>query len=77
MLISFRDGDNNLCAKNILQLDLDMCVYDNKKGEYKIQLNKNCTYDQVYDSKDEAEKMMKHLVEVSNHLENQLINEAQ
>ena len=78
MLINVRDSENNLKVKDILDLDFDMLVEEDKREKerkiYKIMVNPNLTLDEVFYDKTSAEKRMLGIADARNELENELRN---
>ncbi len=78
MLINVRDSENNLKVKDILDLDFDMHVEEDKREKerkiYKIMVNPNLTLDEVFYDKTSAEKRMLGIADARNELENELRN---
>ena len=76
MLINVRDSENNLKVKDILDLDFDMHVEEDKREKerkiYKIMVNPNMTLDEDFYDKTSAEKRMLGIAAARNELENEL-----
>lgn len=78
MLINVRDSENNLKVKDILDLDFDMHVEEDRTEKerkiYKIMVNPNLTLDEVFYDKTSAEERMLGIADARNELENELRN---
>ncbi len=75
MLISLRDDEGKLAAKDVLDIDFDMSIAskENRDGYY-VRVNRWYRLNEEFGSEDEAEEAMLHLVNVRNALENELRN---
>lgn len=71
MLITLRDNKNNLVAKDILDIDFDMTI-EQDKGKYYILVNQNYRYDGTYETMEDAADQMRYIVNVRNKLEEEL-----
>ena len=71
MLITLRDNKNKLVAKDILDIDFDMTI-EQDRGKYYILVNQNYRYDGTYETMEDAADQMRHIVNVRNRLEEEL-----
>ena len=71
MLITLRDNKNKLVAKDILDIDFDMTI-EQDKGKYYILVNQNYRYDGTYETMEDAADQMRYIVNVRNKLEEEL-----
>lgn len=74
MLITLRDNRNKPVAKDILDIDFDMTV-EKENGKYYVVVNQNYKYDEVYDTEEDAVEQMRHIVNVRNKLEEELLRD--
>ena len=76
MLIRLRNNDGKLIVKDILDIDFNMFVDENKdstgKRYYTVQVNNKFTYDEKFDSEEAAEVALNQIAEQRNALELEL-----
>ena len=76
MLIRLRSNDGKLIVKDILDIDFNMFVDENKdstgKRYYTVQVNNKFTYDEKFDSEEAAEVALNQIAEQRNALELEL-----
>ena len=73
MLINLRDKKNKLFIKDILDIELDMCV-EEKDNKYYVAVNKKYRYDMEFENEDDAENQMILIANARNNLEHELKN---
>ena len=73
MLINLRDKNGKLVIKDILDIDLNMCVTE-EAGEYVVQINSTYNYADKYPSEREAEDQMLRIANDRNAIEEELRN---
>lgn len=71
MLIKLRNKDNKLLIKDLLDIDFDMYVRQ-EKSKYYVMANSELQIDTEYDSEQEAEEGMINLAQIRNDLESEL-----
>lgn len=74
MLITLRDNGNKPVAKDILDIDFDMTV-EKENGKYYVVVNQNYKYDEAYETEEDAVEQMRHIVNVRNKLEEELLRD--
>lgn len=74
MLITLRDNRNKPVAKDILDIDFDMTV-EKENGKYYVVVNQNYKYDEAYETEEDAVEQMRHIVNVRNKLEEELLRD--
>ena len=74
MLITLRDNRNKPIAKDILDIDFDMTV-EKENGKYYVVVNQNYKYDEAYETEEDAVEQMRHIVNVRNKLEEELLRD--
>lgn len=74
MLITLRDNRNKPVAKDILDIDFDMTV-KKENGKYYVVVNQNYKYDEAYETEEDAVEQMRHIVNVRNKLEEELLRD--
>ena len=76
MLIKLRNNDGKLIVKDILDIDFNMFVAENKdsagKRYYTVKVNNKFTYDEKFDSEEAAEMALNQIAEQRNALELEL-----
>ena len=71
------DGNSEnqkIVAKDILDINFDMRVSDDDLTGYYVMVNAKYRFNEKYNTEEDAEKLLLHLVDCRNQLENELRN---